>query len=171
MRAIFKVDRYYTTHLSKSQITEVLHDLTSKKGFGGLRIDRFISTILENGFVIQRITSGVDLFTLEKYPTVKGIYFSDEPTIIKILIRPNYLMIAFFSLFVLIFIPTPLFIDEMTINGVTRSPGIFERILFTAAGGVLPGLWGYFGYIRPIRKANEWIVKKLALSPINYNGS
>jgi len=169
MRALLKVDRYYTTHLSKSQITDELNDLALKKEFGGLRIDRFISTISENGFVIQRSTSGVDFFTLEQYPTVEGIYFSDNPTIINILIRPNYLTIAFFSLFVFVFIPTSLFIDEMTINGVTRAPTIFERFLFAGVGGGLPGLWGYFGYIRPIRKANKWIVEKLTLSPTDYN--
>lgn len=169
MRAPLKVDRYYTTHLSKDQITDKLSDLTLQKEFGGLRIDRFISTISENGFVIQRSSSGVDFFTLEQYPTIEGIYFSDNPTIINILIRPNYLMIAFFSLFVFVSIPTSLFIDEMTINSVTRVPTIFERFLFAGIGAGIPGLWDYFGYIRPIKKAKKWIAEKLTLSPTDYS--
>ena len=165
MSALLKVNRYYTTHLSKSQITEEVNSLVLQKQFGGLRTDRFISTIWENGFEIQRETSGVDFFTLEQYPAIEGNYISENPTIINVLIRPNYWMIAFFSLFVFTFIPASIFVDEMTINGVTKTPTMFERLFFAAIGAGIPGLWGYFGYIRPIRKAREWIVTRLMLSP------
>jgi hypothetical protein len=171
MKSFFKVDRYYIAQLSKSQIVDKLNDLTTQKEFGGLRVDRFVLTISENGFLIQRNTSGVDFFTLERYPAIEGIYFSDNPIIINILIRPNYLMIAFFALFVFVFIPTSLFIDEMTINGVLKAPTIFERFLFAGIGGILPGLWGYFGYVRPIKKAETWVVEKLNLTPTDYYGS
>lgn len=167
MKLPFSIDRYFTTHLSKTQIAEELNSLRTEKKFGGLRTDKFITNTSESGFIIGRNTYGVDGFTLEQYPVIEGIYFSESPVIINILIKPSYFTILFFSIFVFTFIPVAIFIDKMTINGVFRSPTIIERILFGFVGGIIPGLWCYFGYIRPVKKAERWIVQKLSLSITN----
>jgi hypothetical protein len=159
----FSIDRYYTTHLSKSQITKELDGLVTEKKFRGLRTDKIVTSTSESGFMIGRNTYGVDGFTLEQYPVIQGIYFSERPLTINILIKPNYFIIFFFAIFVFTFIPAGIFIDKMTINGVFRSPTITERFLFAGVGGIMPGLWCYFGYIRPIKKAENWIVEKLEL--------
>jgi hypothetical protein len=171
MKLPFSIDRYYTTDLSTSQVAEELNNLDKEKKFGGLRIDKFIAQCSEDGFIVGRNTSGVDGFTLEQYPIIEGIYFSKKPLTINILIKPRYLMILFFALFVFTFIPAAIFIDKMTINGIFRSPTIMERFLFAFVGGIIPGLWCYFGYIRPIRKAENWIVEKLGLNIAENNGS
>jgi hypothetical protein len=171
MKLPFSIDRYYTTHLSKEQVTQELNILVSEKKFGGLRTDEFVTQTSESGFLIGRNTYGVDGFTLEQYPVIEGIYFSDKPVTINIQIRPNYFTIIFFSLFVFTFIPAGIFIDRMTINGVFRSPTIAERFFFAGLGGGIPALLCYFGYIRPIKKAEAWIVEKLGLNLIdNYGG-
>jgi hypothetical protein len=64
-----------------------------------------------------------------------------------------------------------IFIDKTTINGVFRTPTILERLMIAGLGGIIPGLWCYFGYIRPIKKAESWIITRLNLSPIKNNGS
>ena len=171
MKLPFSIDNFYTTHLSKNQVIEELKSLTNQKKFGGFRTDEIISTISENSFIIQRNTYGVDFFTLERYPVVEGVFFSDRPLIINILIKPNYFIILFFAIFVFIFIPAGIFVDKMTINGVLRVPTILERFLFAGVGGIMPGLWCYFGYIRPIKKSEKWIVEKLSLSLTNYYSS
>ena len=170
MKLPFSIDRYYTTHLSKSQIAEQLTNLVTEKKYGGLRTDEFVTDISENRFVIVRNTYGVDWFTFERYPLIEGIYFSERPLIINILIKPSYLAVLFFSIFVFTFIPAAIFVDKMTINGVFKSPTIIERLLFSL-GGVIPGLWFYFGYIRPIKKAENWIIKRLSLSITDNSGS
>lgn len=163
MKLPFSIDRYYTTHLSKSQVTEELTSLVTEKKFGGLRTDKFVADVSENRFLIGRNTYGLDGFTFEHYPVIEGIYFSEKPLTINILIRPSYFTIIFFSFFVFTFIPVAIFVDKMTINGVFKSPTIVERLLFSL-GGIIPGLWCYFGYIRPIKKAENWIVQRLSLS-------
>ena len=171
MKLPFSIDRYYTTHLSKSQVADELNDLDAEKKFGGLRTDKFATSTSESNFLIGRNTYGVDGFTLEQYPVIEGFYFSEKPLIINILIKPDYFTILFFSIFVFTFIPAAIFVDKMTINGVYKSPTIIERLLFAGVGGIMPGLWCYFGYIRPVKKAEKWIVEKLSLSITDNYGS
>ena len=170
MKLPFSIDKFYTTHLSKSQVTEELTNLVTEKIFEGLRTDKFVTEISKKRFLIGRNTYGLDGFALERYPTIEGIYFSERPLTLNILIKPSYFTIIFFSIFVFTFIPAAIFIDKMTINGVFKSPTIMERFLFSL-GGIIPGLWCYFGYIRPIKKAENWIIKKLSLSIIDIYGS
>ena len=171
MKLPFSIDKYYTTHLSRSQVAEELNNLVTEKKFGGLRRDKLVTQISESGFIIGRNSYGVDGFTLEQYPAVEGIYFSERPLTINIQIKPSYFNIIFFSIFVFTFIPASIFINNMTINGVFRSPTIMERFLFATIGGIIPGLWCYFGYIRPIKKAESWIIEKLSLSITDDYGS
>jgi hypothetical protein len=171
MKLPFTIDRYYSTNLSKSQVIEELNNLASQKKFGGLRTDEFVSQASESGFIVGRNTYGLDGFTLEQYPAVEGFYISDRPLTINIIVKPSYFTILFFSIFVFSFIPVSIFVDKMTINGIFRSPTIIERLLFAGIGGIIPGIWCYFGYIRPIKKAENWIVKKLRLNIIHDYGS
>src|SRR5687767_7878078 len=149
MKLPFSIDRYYTTHLTRSQVTEELNNLVTEKKFGGLRTDKFVTGISENSFLIGRNTYGLDGFTLEQYPVIEGIFFSERPVTINVLIKPSYFAILFFSIFVFTFIPVAIFVEKMTINDVFRTPTIIERFLFAGVGGIMPGLLCYFGYIRP----------------------
>ncbi|QNA46136.1 hypothetical protein [Lacibacter sediminis] len=171
MQSPFTIDKYYSTDLSKSQVFEEMNNLDTEQQFGGLRTDKFIAQTSESGFIVIRNTYGLDGFTLEQYPTLEGYYISEKPLTINIVVKPRYFTILFFSIFVFTFIPASIFIDKMTINGIFRSPTIPERFLFAGVGGVIPGLWCYFGYIRPIKKAENWIVEKLRLSVIPGYGS
>jgi hypothetical protein len=165
MKLPFSINRYYTTHFSKSQVAEELSNLATVKKFRGLRTDKYVTDISDNRFRIDRQTYGVHGFTLGQFPVIEGIYFSERPLTMNILIKPSYFAILFFSLFVFTFIPAAIFVDKMTFNGVYKSPTISERFLFGAIGGLMPGLWCYFGYIRPVKMAEKWIVEKLSLHP------
>lgn len=171
MKLPFTIDRYYSSDLSKNQVIEDMTNLAPIKKFKGMRIDHFQEENTETSFVVERFTSGLDGFTLEQYPVIEGFYISEKPLILNIVIKPNYLTLLFFSLFVFTFIPASIFLDKMTINGVLRSPSILERLLFAGVGGLMPALWAYFGYIRPIKKAENWIVEKLRLNVIPNYGS
>ncbi len=170
MKLPVTIDRCYFTDLSKNQVNEELNSLTNQKQFGGLRTDKFVAQTSETGFTIGRNTYGLDGFTLEQYPEIKGFYISEIPLTINIVIKPNYFAILFFSIFFFSFIPVGIFVDKMTINGIFRVPTIIERFLFASGGGLIPGVWCYFGYIRPIKKAMNWIVEKLKLNAINNYG-
>jgi len=163
MKLPLSIDNYYSTNLTKEQVIEVLNNLDIQKQFRGLRTDEFIVETTDSGFMVGRNTSGLDGFTLEEYPVIEGVFTCDKPLTINIKIKPSYSTIVFFSIFVFIFIPVGLFSDEMTINHVLREPTIFERLLFAGVGSIIPGLWGYFGYIRPVKKAKIWIIEKLQL--------
>ena len=123
MKLPFSIDRLYTTDLSKSQVTDELTNVVIEKKFSGLSIDKFVTDISENRFVIGRSTYGLDGFTLERYPVIEGIYFSERPLTINILIKPSYFTIVFFSIFVFTTsIPTPLPETELTFSAV-ENPG------------------------------------------------
>ena len=163
MKLPFSIDRCYTTFLTRNQVTDELSKLTTEKHFGGLRTDKFVAEVADNSFFIARKTQGVDGFALEQYPVIEGIYFADNPVVINIIIKPSYGTIAFFALFVFTFIPAAIFVDKMTFNGVFKVPTLTERFAFSLVG-IFPGLWCYFGYIRPVRKAQTWIINKLSLT-------
>jgi hypothetical protein len=171
MRLPFKIDRYYTTDLSKRQVIDVLDNLSNHKQFSGLSAGKFIAQTSESHFVVEQDNSGVDGTTFEQHPEIEGYYVADTPLVINIIITPNYFVILFFSIFVFTFPTVGIFVDEMTINGVFRSPTIFERLIFIVLGGVMPGLWCYFGFIRPVKKAENWIVERLMLRRMaDYEG-
>ena len=131
MRLPFSIDNYYSTHLSKSQVTEQLNSLTLQKELDTGQTDNFDVTVSEHSFMVQRTTNSPDRNGGEKHPAIEGFYFSERPLVINIVIKPSYFLILFFSIFVFTFIPVSIFIDEMTINGVLRAPTILERLLLT----------------------------------------
>jgi len=55
--------------------------------------------------------------------------------------------------------------DEITINDVLKKPNLQDHFLFSL-GGIVPGIWCYIGFIRPIKKTELWIVEKLNLKEI-----
>ena len=50
MKPPFSIDKYYTTHLSKTQVIEELNSLVTEKKFGWLRTDKSVTHISENSF-------------------------------------------------------------------------------------------------------------------------
>jgi hypothetical protein len=170
MKLPLSIDKYYTTHLSKAQVANELNQPGKEKKYGGLRVDRFVKQTDERGFIIGGNTTGLDGFTLAKYPIIKGNYFSENPLVINIVIRPNYFTTIFLAIFAFTFILGPIFVNKINFDGVRRIPTIMERFEFIGLG-CLPGLWCYFGFIRPIKKAENWIVDKLGLRPTHNNGT
>ena len=171
MRLPLSIDKSYLSTFSKEKVFSELSLVESQKKFGGLRVDKFAISVTDSSFQIQRYSNGLDGFTLGQFPLINGEFISERPTILNIKLKPNYITIIFFSIFVITFIPLGIFLDKMTINGVFRAPTILERLMFAGLGGIVPGLWCYFGYIRPIKKAELWIINRLNLTPIENNGS
>jgi hypothetical protein len=171
MRLTLSTNKSYSSILSKEEIIHELNNLDREKKFGGLKVDQFDTNIMDSNFSIQRYSNGLDGFTLEKFPLINGEIISEKPTVINIKLKPNLFTIVFFAIFVFTFIPVGIFIDEMTINGVKKVPTILERLTFAGLGGLIPGLWCYFGYIRPIKKAEIWIVNRLNLTPVENSGN
>jgi hypothetical protein len=171
MRLFFLANKNYSTVLSKEEIIHELNNLENEKKFGGLKVDKFNTNINDSTFSIQRYSNGLDGFTIEQFPLIKGEIFSEKPTLLNIMLKPSLFTIFFFSIFVFIFIPLGIFMDGTTVNGVKRVPTILERLRIIGLGGGIPGLWCYFGYIRPIKKAEIWIVNRLKLTPVENNGN
>lgn len=164
MKLPFTIIKKYKTFLSKEELFDSIGNVKSEKLLKGLRFDKFSTVILENSFQLQRESFGVDM-VLENYPLITCNIEKENPTIVQVLIKPNYLNIAFFMVFVLVFISVSIFMDEITINEELKKPNLQERFLFSL-GGIVPGIWCYFGFIRPIKKTEKWIVEKLNLKEI-----
>ncbi|HAT81275.1 MAG TPA: hypothetical protein DCS17_07780 [Flavobacterium sp.] len=164
MKLPFTISRKYKTSLTKNEIFKIIGEVKSEKLFQGIRLDKFEGVILENSFQLQRESFGLDI-SLENYPLVTCKIEKENPTVIELLIKPNYLDIAFFMIFVVTFISVAIFSDEITINDVLKKPDLFERVLLSL-GGIIPGIWCYIGFIRPIKKTEKWIVEKLFLKEI-----
>jgi hypothetical protein len=160
----FTIIKKYTTFKTKEEILDLMNSQLNEKLLGGLRIDKFYTEFNTNIFKIQRVSFGVDLF-LENYPIIISKIFIENPTKLEVKIKPNYSNIAFFSIFVVGFIFGAIFLNEITINGVFKSPDLLERLLFSL-GGVIPGIWCYFSFIKPIYKTEKWFVEKLNLKEI-----
>lgn len=164
MKLPFTIIKKYKTSLDKEDIFKIIGEVKSEKLFKGFRIDNFRSVILENSFKLQRDSFGLDL-TVENYPSITCEIEKENPTIVKLAIKPYYHDIAFFLIFVVVFISVAIFCNEITINDILKKPNLYERFLFSL-GGIIPGIWCYIGFIRPIKKTQKWIVEKLNLKEI-----
>ena len=164
MKLPFTIIKKYKTFLTKEEIFDSIGNVKSERLLKGLRFDQFSSVISENSFQLQRESFGLDI-VLENYPLISCKIENENPTIVALVIKPNYLNIVFFTVVVLVFICCSIFMDEFTINDVLKKPNLQERFLMSL-GGIVSGIWCYFGFIRPIKKTENWIVEKLNLKEI-----
>lgn len=163
MRLPFTIEKLYTTKLSFNEIVQKLENKNSVKLFGGLRVDKYNHNIVNNRFYVKRYSNGIDAL-LEYFPLIKGELVNEKPSRIFLTVKPNYLTILFFSMFIFGFGYAGIFVDNWTINGVKRLPTITERVFIVLLGSGIPFLWCYVQYIRPIKRSEKWIIKKLDLT-------
>jgi hypothetical protein len=164
MKFPFTIVKKYKTLKTKDEINDIINSQGNEKLLYGLRIDKFYTEFKTNEFKIYRESFGVDFF-LENYPLITSKIMSENPTKLEVEIKPNYFNIAFFGLFVVGFILGAIFLNEIEINGVLKNPNLLERLLFSL-GGIIPGIWCYIAFIRPIYKTEKWFVEKLDLKEI-----
>jgi hypothetical protein len=162
MKLPFTIEKLYTTKFSFDEIVQELENKNSIKYLGGLRVDKYKHDIVDKEFYVQRYSNGIDAF-LEYFPLIKGEIVNENPTRIFLTLKPSYFTIIFFSIFVFCFGYAGVFIDTWTINGVRRPPTLSERFFIVLLGSGIPFLWCYLQYIRPIKKAEKWIVEKLEM--------
>lgn len=160
MRLPFQIKKTYSTPFSQQ---EILHFVQNRLN-GNTRQSYFSSgnymgSIKENRFKLKKKRFSKNS---PSYPQIKGSIIADKPTEITIKITPSYLVMLFFLVFPLIFLPVAIFSDEIRINGVLREPKLYERFLIGFLA-LLPLILGYFKVIRPIKQTEAWIKKKLLL--------
>ena len=170
MRLPFTIKKLYSTRFSAEEILQNLENKNSIKYFAGLRVDKYKFEITDDGFYVQRYSNGIDAL-LEYFPLIKGEIINRDPTRIFLTFKPSYFAIIFFSIFIFGFGLAGLFVDNWTLNGIKRMPSVIERLTIVSFGCGIPLLWCYLQNIRPIKKAEKWIVEKLELCEQNNNVS
>jgi hypothetical protein len=157
----FTLTKVYTTALTHDQLLVLLSGLQpSKKQWQLYDVDNYVLALVHKGFVLRHADPQHNLPAM---PKIGGKLMQEYPTTIRLTIAPNYFLVAFLLLFPVVFVPAALFSDDWTINGVHRAPVLMERLSILLTGGGLPLLMGYVGAIIPVKKAEDWLVKKLAL--------
>ncbi len=155
--------KVYTTALTHDQLLALLSRLQpSKKQWQLYEVDNYLVDLVRKGFVLRHADPRHNLPAM---PKIAGEILQEHPTTIRITIAPNYFLVAFLLLFPVVFMPVAFFSDSWTIDGAHRAPVLTERLSILLDGGVFPILMCYVGAIIPVRKAEDWIVKKLALQP------
>ena len=162
MRLPFTIEKLYTSKFTFAEIAKELENKSSIKYFGGFRVDKYRHNIFENGFYVQRYSNGIDAF-LEYFPLIKGEVVNEKPTRLFLTFKPSYFTIILSFIVVFVFGYAGIFVDNWTLNGVKRVPTLPERLLIVAVGSGIPFLWCYLQYIRPIKRAESWIIEKLGL--------
>lgn len=156
----FTRTKIYTTALTHDQLLALLSCVQpSKKHWQFYEVDNYAVDLVQKGFILRHADPRHNLPAM---PKIVGAIMQAHPTTLRLTIAPNYFLVAFLLLFPVVFVPAALFSDAWTINGVHRAPVLTER-LSMLAGEVFPLLLCYVGAILPVKKAEEWIVKKLAL--------
>jgi hypothetical protein len=157
----FTLTKDYTSTLTYNQLLALLSRLQpSRKQWQLYEVDNYSVDLVPKGFVLRYAEPRHNLPAM---PKIVGEITQEHPTTIQLKIAPNYLLVAFLLLFPLVFVPAALFSDDWTINGVHRAPMLTERLSMLLTGGIFPLLMCYVGAIIPVKKAEDWIVKKLAL--------
>jgi hypothetical protein len=160
---LFSVKKPYTTWLSYEEIISRLEDKKQADHPRELNVFNYSLKVIENTFYIKqkRINSDSQYF-----PQIKGEVVNLSPTQIRLSMRPSYGIygiIVFLFFFALFFTYAGLFVDDWTMNGVKRPPTDIERVFIVLMASGIPLIMFYSIYIRPRRKAEQWIVKKLQL--------
>lgn len=96
-------------------------------------------------------------------PMIRGQISNDHPTIVDLKFQLPIIPGFFLVMFPLMFVPSLLTSDEMTINGVLREPTMNERIGFTFFSLGVPAFIYYMNFIRPLQKLHRVIKAKLKL--------
>jgi len=154
----------YKTDLTYNEIKKILETKNSEKYLLGMKIDKYAYEENDATLKIQRYSLGIDAFS-ESFPIINMKVESQNPIIADIRFTPSYFSILFFLVFVVVFIPAAFFAEKWTINDVLREPTLPERFLFSL-GGIIPAIWCYLQFIRPIKKTEKWLIEKLKLKKI-----
>ncbi|KIA82620.1 hypothetical protein [Kaistella jeonii] len=154
----------YQTDFSYAEIINILDKKTSEKYLLGMKIDKYEYEENNKTIKIQRYSIGLDAF-LESFPLIKMKIENENSMVANVKITPSYFRILFFAVFVIVFIPAAFFAEKWTINDILRTPTLPERFLFSLAG-IIPGIWCYFQFIRPIKKTEKWLIEKLKLQKL-----
>jgi|GEM_PF-2041818 len=163
------VSEEYESDYNYTEIKNILNNLTPEIKIFGIKTRQHNLYEDENN---KKFT--VSLFSPLVYNSsnqpVSTLYMRIEikteyPTTLNLKFIPNYFAILFLLIFVVIFIPGAFFAEKWTINDVYRTPTVPERFLFSLAG-IIPGVWCYIQFIRPIKRTKNWIIKKMRLRKI-----
>lgn len=160
----FTISNKYKSEFDYGEVINILNEKKTERHFKGTKIDKYVYKENMDGFIIQRYSIGLDIFS-EYYPAIKMKVENKNPIITTIKFIPHYFDILFYFVCATAFISAPFLYNEMTINGVVRRPTLVERFLFGQIGVVI-GLFCYFRHIRPIRKTEKWLCEKLKLEKI-----
>lgn len=151
----------YTTALAHDQLLALVSRLQPTQGPPQFyQVDNYAARLVRGGFVLRHADPRHNLPAM---PKITGELVHAHPTTVRLRIAPNYFILAFLLLFPVVFVPPALFSDNWTINGVHRAPVLTERLEILLIGGGLPLVMGYVCAIAPVKRAEEWLVQKLAL--------
>ena len=161
MMSFFKLRKSFTSSLSASEAMNNLGQLLSTKSkFLFFSFHEQVGAINGNTFTLG--THFGDPFGLFS-PKIKGIIRAENPTIIDTRIVVPYSFIIFY-LFVQIFsLPIIFSAEEMTINGVSRVPAVYERIGVALIIICIPALTIFIATILPIKRIEAHLAQVLKL--------
>jgi hypothetical protein len=152
--------KIYTTALSPEQLLNLLSRVAPSKNHGQFyAVDKYAVELGRTGFILRHADPRHNLPVM---PNIVGEIMHAHPTTLRVTIAPNYFLVAFLLLFPVVFVPAALFSAAWTIRGVHRAPVLTERLSMLLTAGV-PVVMCYVGAILPVKKAEAWIVKTLAL--------
>ncbi len=160
----FTISGKYQTDFSYTEIKNILDKKIPEKYLLGMKVDKYEYEENSKLFKIQRYSLGLDAFR-ESFPLIKMNIENENPTITSIKFTPSYFSILFFAFFVVFFTHAPFFVEKWTINEILREPTLPERFLFSL-GGIIPAIWCYLQFIRPVKKTEKWLMEKLNLKKL-----
>ncbi|HOB24811.1 MAG TPA: hypothetical protein PKV58_08605 [Kaistella sp.] len=161
----FSLVRNYQTDLSFEEILERLENNETEYYFNGLQVVNYGFEATRKKIIIQRYSEGIDP-VIEFFPLIKMEIQHETPIKLKIKYVLPYKPIIFFTVFVIPFIFGTVREVEWTVNDVKRLLTLPERAILFLIMVVLPGLWCYLQFLRPINKMEKWLMKKLDLYKI-----
>jgi len=118
-----------------------------------------------------RVSSGNSKLLDFGNPKVKGIIQSENPTKITLYYGLPVVVLCFFLIFPLTFVPAAFLSEQMVINGVDREPEFWERLLFAVMGTVVPGIIFFFNVIVPLMNTRSSLKRALKIKAIQKDSN
>ncbi len=160
MQTPFQIDKTFTTRLFPQQIVDIINEkLNSRIQLPLMSFAAYLGKVNGNSFIFYETNAKWGT----RGPTISGTILSIQPTTIQIKISPNYLRVFIALPVAVIVVFAGISLTDVTMNGITRTAVLSDRIITVLLGIVIPGFLFYIDCILSVKQAEYAIKEALTL--------
>lgn len=161
MKSFFRFKGKYRTDLTQEEVSARIEQLIQHKSkFLFFTFNQCFGNVYGSEFTLsrQRFDFGGMMSS-----RLKGSITYDSGTVVRTHITIPWVILAFFSFYILTALSILLKADEITVNGIVRPAGLLDKFIMVLAVLVFPACLIYFTTIMPAKRIQRKLIGTLHL--------